>query len=121
MSIRSAPQRRGPGRVVAKVGRIGIGLFVSAAAWVVLPAQAKAAEPAAAPASRPLSDKKLIEFGWDEPDTAFMRQHVAEMEATPFDGCVFHANYLKGEGEQAKNAGGFTWECWGKRAFTAAE
>ena len=26
--------------------------------------------------------KKLIEFGWDEPDTAFMRAHLAEMEAT---------------------------------------
>jgi hypothetical protein len=24
--------------------------------------------------------KKLIEFGWDEPTTAFMKQHIAEME-----------------------------------------
>ena len=31
---------------------------------------------------------KLIEFGWDEPDTAFMREHAAEMERSPFDGCV---------------------------------
>ncbi len=61
--------------------------------------------------------KKLIEFGWDEPDTAFMRQHVAEMERTPFDGCVFHVNYAKPGGGQ----GNFTWECWSKRAFTEAE
>jgi len=53
--------------------------------------------------------KKLIEFGWDEPDTAFMRKHVAEMEQMPFDGCVFH---FKGE---------TLWECWGTRVFKEAE
>ena len=30
--------------------------------------------------------KSLIEFGWDEPDTAFMRAHITEMEKLPFDG-----------------------------------
>ena len=34
-------------------------------------------------------EKKLIEFGWDEPDTAFLRAHLGEMEKTPFDGCVY--------------------------------
>src|SRR4051812_43770006 len=53
--------------------------------------------------------KKLIEFGWDEPDTAFMRQHIAEMEKTPFDGTVFHV------------PGDFLWQCWGKRTFTEKE
>jgi hypothetical protein len=62
-------------------------------------------------------DKKFIEFGWDEPDTAFMRAHVAEMEKTPFDGCVFHVNYLK----DGKPTGTFLWECWSKRTFTEAE
>jgi len=66
--------------------------------------------------SRP-PQKRLIEFGWDEPDTAFMRRHAAEMEQTPFDGCVFHLNYMKPDGSQ----GSFTWECWGARAFTRAE
>jgi len=37
--------------------------------------------------------KKLIEFGWDEPDTTFMREHIVEMEKTSFNGCVFHLNY----------------------------
>src|SRR2546421_6804594 len=50
--------------------------------------------------------KKLIEFGWDEPDTPFLRQHIAEMEKTPFDGCVFHG------------PGDFLWQCSGKRTFT---
>jgi hypothetical protein len=65
-------------------------------------------------------EKKLIEFGWDEPDTAFLRQHAASMENnSPFDGCVFHANWKAGEG--AGRGGSFTWECWSGRAFTAAE
>lgn len=58
--------------------------------------------------------KKLIEFGWDEPDTAFLREHMVEMERTPFDGCVFHVNYAKADGSK----GNFTWESWGQRAFT---
>ena len=61
--------------------------------------------------------KKLIEFGWDEPDTEFLRQHVAQMERTPFDGCVFHVNYLKPKGGR----GNFTWEGWGTNAFSAAD
>lgn len=67
--------------------------------------------PAGAPA------KKLIEFGWDEPDTAFMRRHIAEMEQAPFDGVVFHVNHTEANGQ----SGRFLWEAWGRRAFTAAE
>ena len=63
------------------------------------------------------ADKKLIEFGWDEPDTRFLRDHISEMEQTPFDGCVFVV--------AANDAGGrsvsFTSECWGRRKFTEAE
>src|SRR3954447_794229 len=62
------------------------------------------------PPSRP---RVLIEFGWDEPDTAFLRKHIAEMEQTPFDGCVFHA--------VAKTADGtlhdLAWKAWGRTAF----
>jgi len=45
--------------------------------WVTLccAAAAGAAE-GQHPADRPV--KKLIEFGWDEPDTAFLRQHIEE-------------------------------------------
>lgn len=63
------------------------------------------------------STKKLIEFGWDEPSPAFMRVHVAEMEKTPFDGCVFHVDYNKADG----SSGSFTWEGWGSRKFQMAE
>jgi hypothetical protein len=67
-----------------------------------------------APAAEPLKTKKLIEFGWDEPDTAFMRKHAAQMDATPFDGCVYHLRYLRSDGKDAD----FIWSCWGKQAFT---
>ncbi|HEY6228133.1 MAG TPA: hypothetical protein VI282_13515 [Verrucomicrobiae bacterium] len=58
-------------------------------------------------ASISAAEKKLIEFGWDEPDTQFMREHIAEMEKTPFDGCVFHIN--------------MTWQGWGEKKFTEAD
>jgi hypothetical protein len=58
--------------------------------------------------------KKLIEFGWDAPDTAFLRQHIAEMEQMPFDGCVFHVNCRKADGTRGR----FSWECWGRREFS---
>src|SRR6185295_9568333 len=59
---------------------------------------------------------KLVEWGWDEPDPAFMRRHVAEMAATPFDGCVFHVGYLKPGGGR----GSLSWEMWGRRALDEA-
>ncbi len=61
--------------------------------------------------------KKLIEFGWDEPGPTFMRDHCQEMDKTPFDGTVFHLDYVSEDG----TTGNFTWECWGRRTFTAAE
>jgi len=61
--------------------------------------------------------KHLIEFGWDEPDTAFLRAHIIELQQTPFDGCVFHANFQKPGGAK----GSFTWDSWGTNAFTQAD
>lgn len=37
--------------------------------------------------------KKLIEFGWDEPNTAYLKAHIADMEQMPFDGVVLDAEY----------------------------
>jgi len=34
--------------------------------------------------------KKIIEWGWDEPDTNFIRENLETMEQHPFDGLVFH-------------------------------
>src|SRR6266576_3716967 len=56
-----------------------------------------------------LKTKKLIEFGWDEPGTSFMREHIAEMERAPFDGVVFDAEARKPDGHKYR----FTWDAWG--------
>ncbi len=61
--------------------------------------------------------KRLIEFGWDEPSTSFLLAHLPEMEQMPFDGCVFHVEHQLATGKRIR----FTWDAWGKRAFTAAE
>jgi hypothetical protein len=53
--------------------------------------------------------KKLIEWGWDEPDTQFMRANIEKMEQFPFDGLVFHATSGKGNN--------LAWEVWGSRRF----
>lgn len=58
--------------------------------------------------------KKLIEFGWDEPDTVFLRTNIQHLAETPFDGCVFHADYHQAGG----NKGSFTWQAWGTQTFT---
>ncbi|MCC7498188.1 MAG: alpha/beta fold hydrolase [Bryobacterales bacterium] len=58
--------------------------------------------------------KKLIEFGWDEPDPQFMKQYAAAMRQRPFDGTIFHINYLREDGKK----GSFTWEGWGRKKFT---
>lgn len=68
-------------------------------------------------AAKDATPRKLIEFGWDEPDTAFMRTHIAEMEKTPFDGCVFHPRCVGADGKPAN----MLWDAWGKRAYTEAE
>lgn len=51
-------------------------VFFSLTAVFPLPAQ-----------ERPLS--KLLEFGWDRPVPEFVRDHIQEMESTPFDGLIF--------------------------------
>jgi hypothetical protein len=61
--------------------------------------------------------KKLIEFGWDEPDTSFTREHIEQMERSPFDGCVFHIHATAANGRKTD----FLWESWGTRAFSYEE
>lgn len=60
-----------------------------------------------------LNGKKIIEWGWDEPDTKFMRDNVETMEQFPFDGLVFHATSGKGDN--------LSWEVWGAKKFVADE
>lgn len=48
-----------------------------------------AASAAGTAAGLPGPDKKLIEYGWDVPTPAQMREQLAAMEKRPFDGLVF--------------------------------
>jgi SAM-dependent methyltransferase len=64
-------------------------------------------------AADPLRGKRLIEWGWDEPDTQFMRANVERMEQLPFDGLVFHVLSSKG--------GNLAWEIWSGRQFNREE
>jgi hypothetical protein len=61
--------------------------------------------------------KKLIEFGWDEPDTSFLLRHQDQLAQSPFDGCVFHVLTPNARGGKDN----FTWLAWGHRRFTPAE
>jgi len=67
----------------------------------------------ALPAEAP---KKLIEWGWDEPDTAFLRENWSKMEEMPFDGFVFHVTVSR-----AGRKANFSWECFGKERFSAGD
>ncbi len=42
-----------------------------------------------AAAALPGADKKLIEYGWDVPTPAQMRDELPAMEKRPFDGLIF--------------------------------
>jgi hypothetical protein len=68
-------------------------------------------------AEAPTLPKKLIEYGWDEPSATFLREHVAEMEKTPFDGCVLYLTFKTPDGKLGK----LSWEGWGRRAITDEE
>ena len=67
----------------------------------------------AAPEARVLPPgKKLIEWGWDEPGPAFMREHCQEMDRLGFDGVIFHADAVR-DGKPVN----FAWVCWSKARF----
>jgi len=59
------------------------------------------------------SKKRLIEFGWDEPSTTFLREHVEEMERMPFDGVIFNVRYKDAQGREAV----LEWTGWGTTAI----
>ena len=69
-----------------------------------------------ATALSPRPRKLLIESGWDEPGTRFLREHIAQLQASPFDGCVFHVDY-----QAPRDSGNFTWKVWGRRRFDPSD
>jgi len=61
-------------------------------------------------------DKKIIEWGWDQPDPAYMRANIAQMEKAPFDGVIFGVRAWTKDGPIY-----FSHENWGRRLFTEEE
>jgi hypothetical protein len=61
--------------------------------------------------------RHLVQFGWDEPDTTFLRAHVERMQQSPFDGCVFHATWRD---EHGRPAGNLAWRVWGRERVPPA-
>lgn len=61
-------------------------------------------------------DKKVIEWGWDEPDPAFMRAHAATMDQFGFDGVIFHTDAATVDGRVLR----FDWNVWGPDRFEYA-
>ena len=56
--------------------------------------------PALAQSTSPTaSGKKLIHYGWDSPDTAFLRKNLKKIEASPFDGIILTIRPQSGEGK----------------------
>lgn len=106
---------RGCGTASRIVWIISWVLFAVASVWIYYEVKIAAANEQGA--KQKATQKKLIEFGGGEPDTAFMRQHIAEMEQTPFDGCVFHINLVRADGSKQASM----WQFWGKQSFTEAE
>ena len=37
----------------------------------------------------PVAGRKLVEYGWDVPNSDFVAGHIGEMEQRPFDGVLF--------------------------------
>src|SRR5512137_173612 len=62
--------------MVKQVGVVVLGLVAGLLATGALAQQA-------------LVTKKLIEYGWDVPDPAYIRANIREMEKRPFDGLIF--------------------------------
>ena len=53
------------------------------------------------PSEKQGRDKRVIEFGWDIPDTEFVKNNISKMEEGPFNGVVIHAKY-RGDGSKTE-------------------
>jgi hypothetical protein len=96
LTLRNAPERR----ILA-----GFALPLGLLLLPVLPARAQVP-------ARIGADRKLIEWGWDEPTPAYMRANAKRMDGYGFDGVIFHADPVH-EGKVAN----FAWECWSAKRF----
>ncbi len=62
--------------------------------------------------------KKIIEYGWDCPDPAFVHAHLHEMEQRPFDGLVMRLPKAAPPGQRGGSLG---WRVFGHERFVPAD
>ncbi|HTL30444.1 MAG TPA: hypothetical protein VL282_14530, partial [Tepidisphaeraceae bacterium] len=55
--------------------------------------------------------KKLVGYGWDWPNTAYVRAHIREMERRPFDGIVIA---VSSDREPKYHCSAVGTQIWGK-------
>ena len=70
------------GAPLRRFGALRVMVLWGALALVVAPGRAQVG----------VSGKKLIEYGWDVPTPAQIRDEMAAMEKRPFDGLIFRLN-----------------------------
>ena len=85
-------------------------LFFLIAASLLM--RAASAEEATVPLPAPVS-KKLIEWGWDSPTADYLRKHIVQMEARPFDGVVINPTDSRGIK--------IVWSMWGRQKFAGSD
>ncbi len=103
-------------------------LFVKRAGILAILSLATLCPSPSAPAQEIAKSKKLIEWGWDEPDTKFMRENIQKMEQLPFDGVVFHVigeadepiGAIMGDRVSHDKGSNFCGKVWGSRRFELA-
>lgn len=67
--------------------------------------------------AQPLPQKKLIELGWDKPDTASLRKNLKEMEKSPFDGVIIGVTGKQENGDSVSVRNTFNNVPWKKEWF----
>jgi hypothetical protein len=75
--------------------------------------------PAIAQTATPLR-KKLIEAGWDKPNAATLRQNLAQMEQTPFDGVTLVIEGKNDKGNVVAMRSAFSGIPWKKEWFQSS-
>jgi len=82
---------------------------------VLKSAQAKKPSDSALTDFKPSTPRhKLIEFGWGEPSTSYLKENISSMERLPFDGVVFNVRFRQKKGEEAI----FAHQSFGRSAIT---
>ena len=63
--------------------------------------------------------KKLIQYGWDSPDTAYLRKNLRRMERSPFDGIMLTVRPQRGGEGKLGGMDSLGWMVFKPKKFTS--